>query len=66
VTKTPQAVIQKRYRERKASGKVIVTWEVEPETAAEFFRAESIVVPVNPSPEDLADCLNLLVERVIQ
>jgi hypothetical protein len=66
VTKTPQAVIQRRYRQRKASGKVIVTWEVEPEDAAEFFRALRIAVPAAPTAKDLADCLDALIERVIQ
>jgi hypothetical protein len=57
-------VIQQRYRQRKAAGKVQVIWEVAPETAAEFFRARHIAVPPSPTPKDLAACLAAMVKRV--
>jgi hypothetical protein len=57
-------VIQARYRERKAFGKVLVPWAVDPLDAIEFFKAMEIAVPPDPDPEDLAACLDHLIKRV--
>jgi hypothetical protein len=58
---TSRAAIQKRYRNRKASGQRLVTFAADPASLAEILHDLGIAVP-DPSPETLAVCLETMME----